>query len=62
MGSRKIIRLLEEDGWYKAGQRGSHLQFCHPLKKGRVTVVHPRKDIPLKTLISIEKQSGLKLR
>jgi predicted RNA binding protein YcfA (HicA-like mRNA interferase family) len=62
MDSRKIIRLLEEDGWYKAGQRGSHLQFIHPLKKGRVTVVHPRKDIPLKTLISIEKQSGLKLR
>jgi predicted RNA binding protein YcfA (HicA-like mRNA interferase family) len=42
--------------------RGSHQQFKHPEKKGRVTVVHPRKDCPTGTLKSIEKQSGLDLR
>ena len=43
-------------------QRGSHVQFTHPIKKGRVTVPHPKRDIPIGTLKSIEKQSGLKLR
>jgi predicted RNA binding protein YcfA (HicA-like mRNA interferase family) len=41
---------------------GDHWQFTHPTKPGRVTVPHPRKDIPLGTLKSIEKQAGLKLR
>ena len=43
-------------------QKGSHVQFKHPDKKGRVTVPHPERDIPVGTLKSIEKQSGLKLR
>jgi predicted RNA binding protein YcfA (HicA-like mRNA interferase family) len=38
------------------------LQFKHPAKAGRVTVPHPKRDIPVGTLKSIEKQSGLKLR
>jgi HicA toxin of bacterial toxin-antitoxin, len=45
--------------WLK---KGSHVQFKHPTKTGRVTVPHPKRDIPLGTLKSIEKQSGLKLR
>lgn len=61
MESRKIIKLLEEDGWYLVGIEGSHHQFRHPVKKGKVTVKHPKKDIPLPTLKSIERQSGLKL-
>jgi len=40
---------------------GSHHQFRHPVRKGRVTVIHPRKDFDIKTLKSMEKQSGLKL-
>ncbi|MDJ0552335.1 MAG: type II toxin-antitoxin system HicA family toxin, partial [Microcystis sp. M49637_WE12] len=44
------------------GTTGSHHHFKHPHKKGKVTVPHPKKDIPLKTLISIEKQAGIKLR
>lgn len=59
--SRKVIRLLKKDGWYQVGQKGSHIQFKHPTKKGRTTVPHPKRDIPLETLRSIEKQSGLKL-
>lgn len=58
--SREVIKLLEADGWYLADVEGSHHQFKHDLKKGRVTVPHPRKDLRLRTLKSIEKQSGLK--
>jgi predicted RNA binding protein YcfA (HicA-like mRNA interferase family) len=41
---------------------GSHHHFHHPKKPGIATVPHPRKDVPLPTLRSIEKQAGLKLR
>ena len=47
MDSREVIRALTQDGWYEANQAGSHKQFKHPKKKGRVTVPHPRRDIPL---------------
>lgn len=58
--SREVIKLLEADGWYLDDVEGSHHQFKHDFKKGRVTVPHPRKDLRLRTLKSIEKQSGLK--
>ena len=61
MDSREVVRLLRSDGWYEVAQRGSHLQFKHPEKPGRVTVPHPRRDIPMGTLRSIERRSGLKL-
>jgi predicted RNA binding protein YcfA (HicA-like mRNA interferase family) len=57
-----IISALRADGWEQVAQKGSHVQFKHPTKPGRVTVPHPKKDIPLGTLRSIEKQAGLKLR
>ncbi len=60
--SRQIIKLLKEDGWYEIkSNSGSHRQFKHPSKKGRVTVPHPKKDFATKTLKSIERQSGLRL-
>ena len=62
VNSRDLIQALEADGWVEVAQRGSHKQFKHPTKAGRVTVVSPKKDIPLGTLRSIEKQAGLKLR
>jgi len=62
MKSQDIIRALMSDGWEQVAQRGSHIQFKHPTKPGRVTVPHPKKDIPLGTLRSIEKQADLKLR
>jgi len=62
MNSREVIRMLKGDGWFEVAQSGSHKQFKHPLKPGRVTVVYPKRDIPEGTLRSIEKQSGLKLR
>lgn len=60
--SREVIRLLLEDGWYEVNVVGSHRQYKHPTKPGRVTVKHPDKDIPRKTLDSIERQSGLRFR
>ena len=54
--------MLEKDGWYKADPSGSHIQLRHPSKKGRVTVPHPKKDIPIGTLKSIERQSGIKFK
>jgi len=62
MNSRAVIAALKADGWREAAKRGSHAQFKHPGKPGRVTVPHPKRDIPLGTLRSIERQSGLKLR
>ena len=62
MNSREIIAVLAKAGWVEVGQKGSHLQFKHPEKPGRVTVPHPSRDIPIGTLRSIERQSGLKLR
>jgi predicted RNA binding protein YcfA (HicA-like mRNA interferase family) len=61
MDSRKIIKILKQNGWYEIAQSGSHTQLRHPERKGRVTVPHPKKDIPIGTLKSIERQSGIKL-
>jgi predicted RNA binding protein YcfA (HicA-like mRNA interferase family) len=58
----KRFRQLVVDGWYEAAQVGSHLQFKHATKLGRVTVPHPKRDLPIGTLKSIEKQAGIKLR
>ena len=60
--SREVVSMLIADGWYEVNCVGSHHQFKHPTKPGRVTVKHPDKDIPRKTLDSIERQSGLKFR
>jgi predicted RNA binding protein YcfA (HicA-like mRNA interferase family) len=62
MNSRVLIKLLKDDGWYEVNQVGSHKQFKHPTKRGRVTVPHPSRDIPIGTLKSIEKQAAIKLR
>jgi predicted RNA binding protein YcfA (HicA-like mRNA interferase family) len=62
MNSRQVIKALKKDGWYEVGQVGSHKQFKHTTKKGRVTVPHPSRDLPIGTLKSIEKQAALKLR
>lgn len=58
--SKEVLQMLKADGWYEVSCVGDHHQFKHPLKKGRVTLTHPVKDIPIGTLKSIEKQSGIK--
>jgi predicted RNA binding protein YcfA (HicA-like mRNA interferase family) len=62
MDSRAVIKAIEDDGWFEVAQKGSHRQFKHPSKAGRVTVPHPRKDLPTGTLRWIAKQAGLLLR
>jgi predicted RNA binding protein YcfA (HicA-like mRNA interferase family) len=61
MNSREVIAALLADGWRQVAKKGSHAQFKHPTKPGRVTVVHPEREIAKGTLRSIERQSGLKL-
>lgn len=58
MNSADIITKLKADGWSLVHTKGSHHQYKHPTKIGRVTVPHPRKDIPLATLRSIYRQAG----
>lgn len=60
MDSRIVLKLLLADGWYRVNQVGSHIQLKHPARPGRVTLVHPKRDIPIGTLRSIEKQSGVR--
>jgi predicted RNA binding protein YcfA (HicA-like mRNA interferase family) len=62
MKSADVIKALKADGWEQVAQKGSHVQFKHPTKKGRVTVPHPKRDIPIGTLKSVEKQAGVKLK
>jgi len=55
-----VLKILKNDGWYQVRQRGSHRQFKHPNKPGLVTVAgKPGIDIPVGTLKSIWKQSGI---
>lgn len=60
MTSQEAIKMIQADGWYEVRCKGSHHHFKHPTKPGLVTVKHPDKDIPIKTLNSIKKQAGLK--
>jgi predicted RNA binding protein YcfA (HicA-like mRNA interferase family) len=56
----EVLRILREDGWFLVATRGSHRQFKHPSKRGRVTVAgKPSDDLAPGTLNSILKQSGV---
>ncbi|RRD64142.1 type II toxin-antitoxin system HicA family toxin [Fretibacterium sp. OH1220_COT-178] len=60
MGSDDIIKIIEADGWFAVAQRGSHIQFLHTTKPGKVTVPANRKDLPKGTVNAILRQAGLK--
>jgi predicted RNA binding protein YcfA (HicA-like mRNA interferase family) len=58
---RDAVRMLEQDDWRLLATRGSHRQFKHPEKPGRVTVPgKPNDDLAPGTFNSILKQAGLK--
>ncbi|MGB8313138.1 MAG: type II toxin-antitoxin system HicA family toxin [Aestuariivirga sp.] len=58
---REVVALIEDDGWQIVAARGSHRQYRHPRKPGRVTVAgKPSDDMAPGTLNSILKQAGLK--
>ena len=57
----EVLRVLHEDGWYQVATRGSHRQFKHNTKAGRVTVPgKPSDELAPGTLNSILKQAQLK--
>ena len=61
MKVRDIIKLIEADGWYQVDTKGSHRQYKHPTKTGRVTIAgHHGDEIAIGTLHSIFKQAALK--
>ncbi|MFH1110679.1 MAG: type II toxin-antitoxin system HicA family toxin [Planctomycetota bacterium] len=61
MKVREVIKLIESDGWFLVATRGSHRQFKHPSKPGRVTVAgKPGDDLAPGTLNSVLKQAGPK--
>ncbi|HEY5568873.1 MAG TPA: type II toxin-antitoxin system HicA family toxin [Gammaproteobacteria bacterium] len=59
--NRTVLRILKGDGWTEVAQRGSHRQFKHSRKPGRVTVPgKPSDDLAPGTLNSILKHAHLK--
>ena len=61
MKIRDVIKLIESNGWREVAVRGSHRQYKHPLKTGRVTIAgHPNDDLAPGTLNSILKQAKIK--
>jgi predicted RNA binding protein YcfA (HicA-like mRNA interferase family) len=58
---REVLRIIEDDGWIMVAQNGSHRQYKHPTKLGRLTVAgNPKDDLAPGTLNSILRQAGLK--
>jgi predicted RNA binding protein YcfA (HicA-like mRNA interferase family) len=60
MRSREVIDLMLADGWFEVAVKGSHHQFKHSTKPGRVTVPHPKSEIAKGMLHNILKSAGLK--
>jgi predicted RNA binding protein YcfA (HicA-like mRNA interferase family) len=61
MKVRDLMRTVESDGWRLAKTKGSHRQYKHPNKLGRVTIPgHPGDDVHPDTLKSILNQAGLR--
>lgn len=60
MKGAEVVRRLKRDGWVLRNARGSHHQFVHPEKSGRVTVKLPSKEIPIGTLRNIYRQASWK--
>jgi predicted RNA binding protein YcfA (HicA-like mRNA interferase family) len=60
MKFKEMEKLLKEDGWELISTRGSHFQYKHPTKQGKVTVPNHKGDIPKGTANSILRQAGLK--
>ena len=62
MKVREVTKLLEADGWYLVATKGSHRQYKHPTKPGRVTIAgHSGDDLAPSTLNNILKQAQLKM-
>ena len=56
--SRRLIKQLESEGWYLHKIKGNHHHFKHNNNPGKVTVQHPKKDIPVSTLRRVYRQAN----
>jgi predicted RNA binding protein YcfA (HicA-like mRNA interferase family) len=56
---KKVIKILEKDGFLLDHSSGSHMVYYHPKKRKRVTIPFHRRDLPRGTLISILKQAEI---
>lgn len=59
MDLSRLIRMLLDDGWELVRIRGSHHHFKHRSGNRRVTVTHPRKDVPIGTVRAVLKGAGM---
>jgi predicted RNA binding protein YcfA (HicA-like mRNA interferase family) len=61
LGSAEVIRVLTDNGFFFAGQKGSHAKYKNAA--GQMTIVpHPKKELPIGTTRAIIRQSGLSPR
>ena len=61
MKAKEVIKLLKDDGWQHIDTSGSHYQFTHAIKPGKVTVpFHGSRDLNKRLVHSIFKQAGWK--
>lgn len=59
MRFREVEKIILADGWYHVKQKGSHHQYKHPTKSGKVTIPEHGGDLNIDTVKSILKQAGL---
>ena len=59
--SREILEMLYAEGWFVVKTTGDHWHLKHPTMPGKVTVPHPKKDLPTGTVMAIAKQAGITL-
>jgi len=60
VSSRELLAKLKADGWFVVNTVGSHVQLKRETKSGRVTIPHPKKDLPLGTVRRVLKQAQLR--
>ncbi len=60
MKFKELEKILLNDGWEYRCARGSHYQYTHPSKKGKITVPRHGGDLNIKTANTILKQAGIK--
>jgi predicted RNA binding protein YcfA (HicA-like mRNA interferase family) len=56
----EIERIIKKDGWKRKAVKGSHYQYVHASKPGKVTIQYHSGDIPPVIIQSILRQAGLK--
>ena len=61
MTAKELEKIIKKDGWYLYGIEGSHYQYKHPFKKGKITLpFHIGRDLNKKIINTVLKKSGLK--